>query len=714
MACTGQAVNAKWAERLSVKDFGALGDGVTDDTAAIHSAIAACNTALKSLYFPAGIYRCNIIAEGRTPMCGEGMARSQLQSFSAGEWALSLTGVIGTWQYCTIRDLGFIGDSDYGVRLGPAAYVTNCENVGRWAFDSCLFNTKIGVYKPYGNIGNSYRNCAFQGGTGMDFGFYAYAAAAGYAMHAGCDLFENCEFHSYEKSAVFVNSLNSAECGQTAFRHCVFEANHYMNICVYNYPGTGEPVVTLDDVWFESNASESTVTINTSDPTAAGGVAFTPRDLYVRNGEVRMVNTPFKSVELVNASLYADVASAGSDLAELVMDADSVCVVSNGTSNGAISTDVFTDSPLHYQRVAGNTAALCRTRPRSIVSGGYTPIYSVTFDASPPNFVGTATLTPTIVKDGVLFDTCAEYTFSASQDERLAEIALTAAKYTVVSFDLKRVSGTGGTLAPAVGSTMYATRLIPAETGRWFSFCGVFDNGAGMASTTPLRVVMAAGVSTVLRFSALQLLEFDTKQQATEYARSRVYTVPTTRPRWTHGAVAPTTGTWTAGDMCWHTDPASKANVGWVYTGAAWEPFGMPLSGGITIGSGEAGVDYSVTFDGETTNGVFTWMEDEDYLKASDSVLMDTAKEVYFRDTAIHIKSGDDGHLDLTADTSIDLNGLALTQNVQPIANDTYYLGKNSISSPLAYKGIVLKDTTDGKYYRIEVISGVITPTEVT
>lgn len=42
---------------INVLDFGAVGDGVTDDTAAITSAIAACQTDFATLYFPAGNYK---------------------------------------------------------------------------------------------------------------------------------------------------------------------------------------------------------------------------------------------------------------------------------------------------------------------------------------------------------------------------------------------------------------------------------------------------------------------------------------------------------------------------------------------------------------------------------------------------------------------------------------------------------------------------------
>lgn len=52
--------------------------------------------------------------------------------------------------------------------------------------------------------------------------------------------------------------------------------------------------------------------------------------------------------------------------------------------------------------------------------------------------------------------------------------------------------------------------------------------------------------------------------------------------------------------------------------------------------------------------------------------------------------------------------------NIEPVTDDTYYLGKNDDDTPKAWKGVILKDTTDGKYYRIEVISGVVTATDLT
>jgi len=49
-------VQTKLRESVSVKDFGATGNGSTDDTAAIQLAVTAAYTNGKSLYFPAGTY----------------------------------------------------------------------------------------------------------------------------------------------------------------------------------------------------------------------------------------------------------------------------------------------------------------------------------------------------------------------------------------------------------------------------------------------------------------------------------------------------------------------------------------------------------------------------------------------------------------------------------------------------------------------------------
>ena len=87
----------------------------------------------------------------------------------------------------------------------------------------------------------------------------------------------------------------------------------------------------------------------------------------------------------------------------------------------------------------------------------------------------------------------------------------------------------------------------------------------------------------------------------------------------------------------------------------------LDASDNLTIGSGSAGVDYTLTFDGADSDGVLTWMEDEDHFKFSDDVVMDSTKKLYFYDKGgeyissngsdLSIVAGDDIHLDAAGNT---------------------------------------------------------------
>jgi len=102
---------------------------------------------------------------------------------------------------------------------------------------------------------------------------------------------------------------------------------------------------------------------------------------------------------------------------------------------------------------------------------------------------------------------------------------------------------------------------------------------------------------------------------------------------------------------------AFAASTGHTHDGTAAEggPITKLLGTNITIGDATSGTDITVTFDGETNDGVFKWMEDEDYFEFSDDILIASTEKLQFRDTAIYINSSADGQLDLVADTEIQI-----------------------------------------------------------
>ena len=117
-------------------------------------------------------------------------------------------------------------------------------------------------------------------------------------------------------------------------------------------------------------------------------------------------------------------------------------------------------------------------------------------------------------------------------------------------------------------------------------------------------------------------------------------------------------------------------------TAAEGGPITKLLGTAITIGDATAGTDIAVTFDGESADGVLTWMEDEDYFQFSDDLLLTTTEKLQFRDTAIYINSSADGQLDLVADTEIQIAATTIDIN-----------GAVDISGALTLAGTTLAET---------------------
>jgi len=79
------------------------------------------------------------------------------------------------------------------------------------------------------------------------------------------------------------------------------------------------------------------------------------------------------------------------------------------------------------------------------------------------------------------------------------------------------------------------------------------------------------------------------------------------------------------------------------------------LGTAITIGDGSAGADIVVTFDGETSDGVLTWMEDEDHFKFGDDIVVDGTKRLYFNDEGGEYIHGDGTDLNLVSGADINI-----------------------------------------------------------
>ena len=127
---------------------------------------------------------------------------------------------------------------------------------------------------------------------------------------------------------------------------------------------------------------------------------------------------------------------------------------------------------------------------------------------------------------------------------------------------------------------------------------------------------------------------------------------------------------------------AFAASTGHTHDGTTAEggPVTKLLGNTLTFGAGTAGTDITITFDGETSDGVLKWMEDEDYFEFSDDILVASTEKLQFRDTAIYINSSTDGQLDLVADTEIQIAATTVDINGNVDISGTLTIGSAGIS----------------------------------
>ncbi|WPJ72062.1 tail spike protein [Salmonella phage CRW-SP2] len=97
---TGSSLRTQFdknSDTLSIKDFGALGDGTTDDTAAIQAALDAVAVLGKKLYAPAGVYRVGALTyqpTTQTPLVliGDGVTNTIFRKIGSSTSAMLLVG----------------------------------------------------------------------------------------------------------------------------------------------------------------------------------------------------------------------------------------------------------------------------------------------------------------------------------------------------------------------------------------------------------------------------------------------------------------------------------------------------------------------------------------------------------------------------------------------------------------------------------------------
>lgn len=179
---------SKFGDVVSVKDFGAVGDGVTDDRAAIETAMTAAMTAGKTLYFPSGTYAMSSTA---------GTASRQIVKGLIGN--LRIVGDSATIK-CTASS-----HRSYMFFLVANGYDFSMEGIAIDANNLCLVGLRINEDSAQGTNDIALTNCSFVNSYGIVGGVSGYVANGGASILGGYRFVNvtNCIFsdHSRELGA---------------------------------------------------------------------------------------------------------------------------------------------------------------------------------------------------------------------------------------------------------------------------------------------------------------------------------------------------------------------------------------------------------------------------------------------------------------------------------------------------------------------------------
>ena len=105
-----RSVQNKLEEFVSVKDFNAKGDGITDDSTAINAALLAATG--KTLYFPAGTYiiGAELLPKTKTTIVGDGIENTIIKASNSLTKNITLINIVDGQDAVTIKDITIDGN----------------------------------------------------------------------------------------------------------------------------------------------------------------------------------------------------------------------------------------------------------------------------------------------------------------------------------------------------------------------------------------------------------------------------------------------------------------------------------------------------------------------------------------------------------------------------------------------------------------------------
>jgi hypothetical protein len=555
-----RTVQSKMRDKISVLDFIpdewhadiASGTLETDLTTYFESAIATG----KRVYAPKGRYRVNVQIGSKTILEGDGSQSTILQPFDESvaimtyTYTAQQTPIPGFWDYHSeVHGIGFWGRTSrvgVGFTFGktvPSNYQANDELANNVKFFGCRFyDLEKGVQFPFGNIGTEFHSCGF---SSNKYGVYTLNNKFGNGMHSGNKYFYGGEIGANE-CGLYVNDVQQG--GAAAgieFFGTIFEFN---NVAAYIYT-VSRPFLQcmFDGVWFESNGALSSGGPQVSLDVWVGSTVSTQsidKHTIIMDGDggrVLMRNSFCTDIEVkaTNAQVTAIDChvekEAGNNGAPCIIADTSVLRIKDSyTGYGNPTGDNITVTgfvDLQESAIVGGPSAAAGGRWYPTISRGakiadYGPSKAITLPLKTAYTLGGGafTLLGTVEADGRIYNQCNQFSraaFLSTEYVRFdSNVITTTVGWYVFTMDVKVLAGNPVFYVWDRSTAQLATNMTCPEQFKWFTFAGYGYSGGG---DTLYFDVQGSNSTCTWRNSALQLLRFDTKEEAQSFLVSGAF-----------------------------------------------------------------------------------------------------------------------------------------------------------------------------------------------
>lgn len=282
-------VQAKLREDVSVKDFGAVGDGVTDDTAAFAAAFAAS----KSVYVPEGTYLASVDLPRAGSLVGAGngifASRSAtiLVAPAGAGYAVQIDATSQTKQMCKVENISIVNaiNDPTNVGINIKGNTVNDENDYHVFSNVTIRNFSTSIKVRGRMIYSTWNNVICYGGlttsSGLT-GIHLDSQTDPSDVSFNLNVFNSCVFSGAKAQGVKITGRNVTN----LFQSCAIEGNNSLNVAGVEAFYIEESFeLQIHGCYFESNGASvavdnSTISNNSIDLHfscgASSGVHYNP------------------------------------------------------------------------------------------------------------------------------------------------------------------------------------------------------------------------------------------------------------------------------------------------------------------------------------------------------------------------------------------------------------------------------------------------------